>query len=103
METSQREDQRRFPRINIELPAHAHVDETEIVQAQLVDLGNGGMQLRMNLADFERMRKSGEGQEEPNRFAIHIVARLAWLRPDEGGELRTGWKFILPEEDRPIG
>lgn len=97
---SETPEKRRHPRIRINLPIHARARCELPLILQLWDIGPQGMQLRITRADFQTL---GKAEEPFSQFEIQIKARLAWVRPDEGGDLNTGWEFDLLEEDERIG
>lgn len=90
-------EQRRHPRVHIELPLRARVTETDVLVPRLVDMSSSGMQLLIDRSDLESLRKAADRQASQNRFEIHITARLAWVMPDSDQNLRTGWQFDLAD------
>ncbi len=97
-------DQRRHPRIQIELPVHARLNGDRVITLQMADISARGMQLRMKNADFEIIRKVAQEQNQNNCFEVRITARLAWVMPEVDGAFTTGWEFnILDDEEQRIG
>jgi hypothetical protein len=96
-------NKRRHPRIRVELPVQARVDQANAVILQLADISAQGMQLRMKSSEFESLRKAASAKDQHNSFEIQLTARLAWVMPNEDGTFTTGWEFNLLDDEQRIG
>lgn len=96
-------NKRRHPRIRIDLPVQARVDEANTVVLHLADISAQGMQLRMKSSEFESLRKAAGAKNQHNNFEIQLTARLAWVMPNEDGTFTTGWEFNLLDDEQRIG
>jgi len=96
-------NKRRHPRIRIELPVQARVDQANTLVLQMADISAQGMQLRMKSSEFESLRKAASAKDQRNSFEIQITARLAWVMPNADGTFTTGWEFRLLEDEQRIG
>ena len=94
-------EKRRHQRMDLELPVKATMGGGDHVDLEIVDISAVGMQIRSK--DFDVLKGGFDSQSNTASFEIHIVARLAWARPEPDGGFVTGWEFDREEDEPRIG
>ena len=85
------EDQRRHPRLQLNLPIQAQVDRADYHQMEVVDISPTGMQVRSQ--DFDAFKGGFDTQQNRTEYEIRIVAHLAWVQNVADSEVLSGWEF----------
>ena len=85
------EDQRRHPRLQLNLSIQAQVDQSDYHDMEVVDISPSGMQVRSQ--DFDAFKAGFDTQHNRAEYEIRIVAHLAWVQNVSDSEVLSGWEF----------
>ena len=79
-------DNRRQPRLRLELPVEAQVNGGGFKDVQIVDISPTGLQIWSDsISSFPK-----DGLHE---FEVRFKARIAWTQPMEDRSFLTGWEI----------
>ena len=95
------DDNRRHPRLPLNLVVKAQLDRGAYHEMEMVDVGPSGMQVRV--PDFDVVKWGLDAPTSMADFEILIQARLAWVQSGDDDEFLTGWEFNLEESETRIG
>lgn len=95
------QDQRRHPRLMVNLPVQAQVGRIDLKNLKVTDISATGMQIQSS--DFEALKGGFDATHNRAHFEIQIDARMAWVQNDRNGAYLTGWEFVFARSAQERG